>query len=63
MTTEQLPKEFASAREAEWVRRMSEDFAKTGSYRPEDLRRLLGDPTRGVELTTNASKMKNALLA
>ena len=28
---------------------------RTGSYRPEDLRRLLGDPIRAVEVGPNAS--------
>lgn len=26
-----------------------ERFQQTGTYRPEDLRRILGDPTAGVE--------------
>jgi hypothetical protein len=32
----------------EWLRRMREDYQKTGKYRSEDLRRLLGDQTQAV---------------
>lgn len=32
-----------------WVREMIEHHRKTGSYRPQDLRKLLGDPAKGVE--------------
>jgi len=34
----------------DWVREMREHFHRTGFYRPEDLRRLLGDATEPVEL-------------
>jgi hypothetical protein len=40
---------------ADWVRAMIDHFQRTGSYRPEDLRRLLGDPNRPVEVGPNAS--------
>jgi hypothetical protein len=33
---------------AEWVKDMQLHFARTGTYRPEDLQRLLGDPMQGV---------------
>ena len=33
---------------ADWVVEMIEYYRRTGSYRPEDLRRLLGDQTKGV---------------
>lgn len=36
---------------AEWVERMRKEFAETGKYRIEDLMRLLGDPTKGVQVT------------
>jgi hypothetical protein len=39
---------------ADWVRAMIEHFERTGSYRPEDLRRLLGDPNRAVEVGPNS---------
>ncbi len=40
---------------AEWVRAMIVHFQRTGAYRPEDLRRLLGDPNRSVEVGPNAN--------
>ena len=46
---------LAQAQPAEWVRRMIDHYQRTGTYRPEDLRRLLGDPTRGVEIGPNTS--------
>lgn len=39
----------------EWIRKMREHYMRTGTYRPEDLRRLLGDPTKGVEIGAGAS--------
>jgi hypothetical protein len=33
----------------DWLSRMQEDFRKTGSYRPEDVRKLLGDQTSRVD--------------
>lgn len=39
----------------EWVRKMVEHYRRTGTYRAEDLRRLLGDPTKGVEIGPNSS--------
>jgi uncharacterized protein (DUF2236 family) len=46
---------LAQAQPAEWVREMIEDYRRTGTIRPENLRRLLGDPTKGVEVGPNAS--------
>ena len=40
---------------ADWVTAMIDHFQRTGSYRPEDLRRLLGDPNRPVKVGPNAS--------
>ncbi len=34
--------------EADWIHDMRKHFAETGSYRPEDLIRLLGDIREGV---------------
>ena len=42
----------------DWIRKMKEDYIRTGTYRPEDLRRLLGDPTKGVEMGAGASIAK-----
>ena len=48
--------EFVSqAQPPEWVRKMIDHYWQTGSYRPEDLRRLLGDPSKGVEVGPNVS--------
>jgi hypothetical protein len=40
---------------ADWVRAMIDHYQRTGSYRPEDLRRLLGDPNRAVDVGPRAS--------
>ncbi len=40
---------------ADWVRSMIEHFDRTGTYRSEDLRRLLGDPNRAVEVGPKSS--------
>ena len=40
---------------ADWVRDMIDHYRHTGVYRAEDLRRLLGDPNRAVEVGPNAS--------
>ena len=39
----------------DWVRLMIEHHRRTGSYRAQDLRRLLGDPTKGVEVGPESS--------
>ena len=44
-----------------WVREMQEHYRKTGTYRPADLRRLLGDPTRSVDMTPRGSAAKHFL--
>jgi len=56
MVNEQFPRELTNAHEADWVRRMADDYARMGVYRPEDLRRLLGDPTEGVLFDGNIIK-------
>ncbi len=40
---------------ADWVRAMIDHYNRTGSYRTEDLRRLLGDPNRAVVVGPDAS--------
>jgi hypothetical protein len=40
---------------ADWLIAMHEHYRKTGTFRPEDLRRLLGDPTRRVEVGPQAT--------
>lgn len=39
----------------EWVREMVAHYQKTGAFRAEDLRRLLGDPLKGVEVGNHSS--------
>jgi hypothetical protein len=41
--------------EPQWVREMKEHYARTGTYRAEDLRRVLGDPTRSVTVPARTS--------
>ncbi len=36
--------------EADWVREMREYLADTGTLRPEDIQRILGDPSQGVDM-------------
>ena len=40
---------------AKWVLEMIDHYQRTGSYRREDLRRLLGDPIEGVQFGPNTS--------
>jgi hypothetical protein len=37
-----------------WVKSAQEHFHRTGSYRPEDLIRLIGDPRDSVEVTLSS---------
>jgi len=50
MTTDEIRRKLASTPQADWIREMREEYARTGSYPPEALRRLLGDPTRRVDM-------------
>ncbi len=34
----------------EWIQEMIAHYRRTGTYRAKDLRRLLGDPKKGVEI-------------
>lgn len=38
----------------EWVTEMRRHYSRTGTYRPQDVRRLLGDPERSRELREQA---------
>jgi len=40
---------------ADWVQQMIDHYRRTGTYRAKDLRRLLGDPNKGVEIGPNTS--------
>jgi len=55
MTMEEIKERLAKLPEPDWVRKMKQHYARTGTYRPEDLRRVLGDPRRGVEMSPRAS--------
>jgi hypothetical protein len=46
---------LARAEPPEWVREMIEHYRRTGTYRPEDLRRLMGNPTKGIEVGPDIS--------
>jgi hypothetical protein len=39
----------------EWMRGMFEHFNETGTYRAEDIQRVLGDPRQGVQIPTAPS--------
>jgi len=43
---------------APWVVDMIDHYQRTGWYRPSDLRRLLGDPTKGVEVPIQGHEME-----
>ncbi len=47
---------------ADWVLKMIEHRRRTGTYRPEDLRKLLGDPNKSVVVgpTTSLSSFLSA---
>ena len=36
--------------EAAWIQEMREHYADTGTLRPEDVNRILGDPCQGVDM-------------
>ena len=55
MNPDQFERRIADAQEPRWVREMKEHYEKTGTYRPRDLQRLLGDPSKGVEMGSRAS--------
>jgi hypothetical protein len=38
-----------------WLVEMIEHYRRTGTFRPEDLHRLVGDPNRGVRVDPNAT--------
>ena len=48
---------------AKWVQDMIDHYRRTGSYRPEDLRRLLGDPNKAVEVGPDTSISSHFLSA
>jgi len=57
MTNDDLRREIQARLEqmpaAPWVQEMIEHYRRTGTCRLEDLRRLLGDPSKGIEVGAN----------
>jgi hypothetical protein len=51
----EIQKRLRQLEPADWVRAMIEHHRRTGTYRAEDLRRLLGPPNQAVEVGPNAS--------
>ena len=47
--------ELMKGPDPEWVREMREHYREKGWYRPDDLKRLLGDPNRRVDMGTKES--------
>jgi hypothetical protein len=50
-----LQERFQHLPPPDWIRAMIDHYRRTGTYRAQDLRRLLGDPTQGVEVGSDAS--------
>lgn len=55
MTLEEIREKLDNGPQADWVREMKEYYARTGTYRARDLRRLLGDPKMGVKIGPKGS--------
>ena len=51
----QIQEQLQATPPAEWVRDMVEHYRRTGVFRSQDLRRLLGDPRKGVQAGPNPS--------
>lgn len=45
----------------ETVQRMQQHFANTGAFRPEDLLKVLGDPTKGVSVNLRTGYSNSTL--
>jgi hypothetical protein len=43
-------KSLESSGQQDWHKDMVAHYQRTGSFRPEDLRRVLGDPSKGVQI-------------
>ena len=59
MTESEARERLSNLPEPKWVREMKANYSKTGTYRPEDLRRVLGDPRRSVEMPVKDSESKH----
>jgi hypothetical protein len=49
----QLVEMLDKAPAAPWVREMQEHYERTGTYRSKDIRRVVGDQTEGVKMTSD----------
>lgn len=47
--------------QADWVSKMIDHYQRTGTYRPQDLLRLLGDPNRPVEIGPGTTQLPDTL--
>jgi len=43
-------------KDADWVNNMRDHFTRSGSYRVEDIRRILGDPNQHADVTVERDK-------
>ena len=53
----------AHVQDPAWITDMQSHFAKTGSYRGADVRRVLGDPREGVSINCVSSEAANLMCA
>jgi len=56
---DEMKEKLAASGEPNWIRKMKADYLRTGAYPPSSLRRLLGDPTEGVEIGSRDSLVSN----
>jgi hypothetical protein len=61
MNRDEVLRGLRNAGGADWVRAMQQHYSETGTYRVEDLRRLLGDPMRGVSFCPDFASPHNAI--
>lgn len=53
MNTSEMPANSNAG--ADWAKEMQLHFARTGTYRAEDLQRVLGDPVQGISAPMSPS--------
>lgn len=52
---EQALRDLQNSPPPEWLIEMIEYYRRTGSFRPEDVRRLMGDPSKGLRVAPDTS--------
>lgn len=62
MKLEPLSQKVAQMGLAPWIKDAKEHYQKTGTYRSSDLRRILGDPARGVAGCMHPSDAKRCFM-